>query len=368
LSDLASGEKTRPVPYGQLKNDTASFIADEYRPVGLIYQDPRNMNLQDIRKGLKHCYGRQAELGPKSAFRFSHFIGPRRQKLFALYPDQSHPASSNLEKNHRKKKNKGKQRENPLEGLLRIDESVEAPTPTDQDNANQPGRTPTAAGPSGSSQNEQPTASTSRQNDLVRIDMGQMLQLKEMGYEVAGPVNGPNEGYPEYEVCQAVLQALVSRQTPNPLGPSEGELGPDPALFCIDPSLLGQADDVLPVTIEEVADLTSQHRQPSPNATVNQYHSSGMAGPSTPHRTEADLAQHSPGMARPSTPQRTEADQATMPTLLGKRAQNNLSPQTVRRTRNSKKKKVTDDDLAALEAEKMVQAGTKRKRKPTGRK
>jgi hypothetical protein len=270
-----------------------------------------------------------------------------------------------LEKNHRKKKNKGKQREDPLEGLLQIDESVEAPTPTDQDNANQPGRTLTVAGPSGSSQNEQPTASTSRQNDLVRIDMGQMLQLKEMGYEVAGPVNGPNEGYPEYEVRQAVFQILVSGQTPNPLGPSEGELGPDPALFCIDPSLLGQAEDVLPVTIGKDADLTSQHRQPSPNATVNQ---PGMAGPSMPHRTEADLAQHSPGMARPSTPQRTETDQATMPTLLGKRAQNNLSPQTVRRTRNSKKKKVTDDDLAALEAEKMVQAGTKRKRKPTGRK
>ena len=317
------------------------------------------MNLDDIQKALKHCYGRQAELGPESAFRFSQFIGPKRQRLFALYPDASLPVPSNSNKNRRKKKDKGKQREDPLEGLLQIDESVEGLTITDQDHSNQQSTTPTAARLSDPTQNmserERPTASTSRPNDLVRIDMGQMLQLKEMGYEVAGPVNGPNEGYPEYEVRQALLQALMSRQTPNPLGPSDGNMSPNPAPLCIDPSLLGQDDSsphntiVLPVTIEKASEFISLHHPPTPNVTVNPLHSSGIARPITPKRTEADSV---------SMPTRSQ-------THLGKRSQANLSP---RRTRNSKKKKVTDDNLAAMEAERMVQAGSKRKRKPTGRK
>jgi hypothetical protein len=44
----------------------------------------------------------------------------------------------------------------------------------------------------------------------VRIDMGQMVQLKEMGYEVSGPVNGPNEGLPEFEVPEHWLKSLTS--------------------------------------------------------------------------------------------------------------------------------------------------------------
>src|SRR6266496_683628 len=53
---------------------------------------------------------------------------------------------------------------------------------------------------------------------------------------------------------------------------------------------------------------------------------------------------------------------------LGKRTQN-LSPQTTHRTQTqSKKKKVTDDDLAALEAQNMMQSGSRQRSKPTQRK
>ena len=50
------------------------------------------------------------------------------------------------------------------------------------------------------------------QHDLVRIDMGQMSQLKDMGYKVLGPVNGPNEGLPEYEVPKAWVEDLLSQR------------------------------------------------------------------------------------------------------------------------------------------------------------
>ena len=110
---------------------------------------------------------------------------------------------------------------------------------------------------------------------------------------------------------------------------------------------------VSPVANVETLEFTSLRCQPSPNVIFNLLPSTSMARPTTPKRTEPDLA----------------SVQTQSQVHLGKRAQANLSLQTGPQTRNSKKKKkVTDDNLAAIEAEKMVQAGSKRKRKATGRK
>ena len=42
--------------------------------------------------------------------------------------------------------------------------------------------------------------------------MAQMLQLKDMGYEALGPINGPNEGLPEYQVPKAWVEDLISHE------------------------------------------------------------------------------------------------------------------------------------------------------------
>ena len=55
----------------------------------------------------------------------------------------------------------------------------------------------------------------SRVPDLVNIDLGQAIKLKEMGYEVHGPINGPNEGFPKYEVPRSWLKKLDSQSTPH---------------------------------------------------------------------------------------------------------------------------------------------------------
>jgi hypothetical protein len=47
---------------------------------------------------------------------------------------------------------------------------------------------------------------------LVRINMRQMVQLKERGYIVLGPVNGPNEGLPEFEVLEDWLNSLSAER------------------------------------------------------------------------------------------------------------------------------------------------------------
>lgn len=313
------------------------------------------MHLNDIRKVLRHCYGRQAESGPESAFRFALFMGPKRKHLFANYADSSNtqPGPSQSEQT-RRKKNKGKQREDPLKGLIPMDELLE---PTTDPNAN-------AAGPSNyhSPSRETSDPHTSAQHDLVRIDMGQMLQLKDMGYEVMGPVNGPSEGYPEYEVPRAMLAALIAHsQTQSALHPSVADiaLGPSTsgsAPIPIDPALLCQANDTphhASTSHEHLPD-TGLHMQ-SPI-----HSSSNNVRPITPPNNDAESVDKANG-TRERTPKKR----------LGKRAQAmvNLSPQTVRQTRSTKKKKkMTNDDLAAIEAQKMLQPGSRRRTKTTRRK
>jgi len=142
-----------------MKTNTEAFIPNEYRPPGIIFQDPRNVNLHDIRKVLQHCYNRQAESGPKLAFRFGKIIGAKRKQVLANYPGSSNdkgnesdkiPANSWKKKkgkgkqqedqeqgneleqnpyNHAKRKGKGRRREEQLRGLLKFDQSEETPTP-----------------------------------------------------------------------------------------------------------------------------------------------------------------------------------------------------------------------------------------------
>jgi hypothetical protein len=52
---------------------------------------------------------------------------------------------------------------------------------------------------------------------LVRINMRQMVQLKERGYIVSGPVNGPNEGLPEFEVLEDWLNSLSAERPSMPI-------------------------------------------------------------------------------------------------------------------------------------------------------
>ena len=364
LSDLASGQKSRQVPYTAIKMDTASFIPNEYRPTGVIFQDPRNMHLDNIRKVLKHCYSLQAESDPGSAFRFSLFIGPKRRRMMAEYVETSNTDPSEAEKTRPKQRKKGKQREDALQGLLRMDESADPPT-SDRNRNHNPNTNARVAGPSNhQSRNIQEIPAVSDQNALVRIDMGQMLRLREMGYEILGPVNGPNEGFPEYEVPKAWVDMLKSHSAPSPTEAQAaiGAGGADPVPHpIIDPALLGQAEQtghnntMAAATADMVPEASEQSHQP----------------PTTP------ILQSAGRNARPTTPpnDNTRSDKngkqipKTSKKRLGKRARGNLSPQVIPQTRgNNKKKKVTDDNLAAIEAQNMVQSGSRRQRKATKRK
>jgi len=341
--------------------DTRHFIKDDYRPTGVRFQDPRNMALNDIREALQHCYQRQAESGPRSSFRFSQFVGPQRKHLFSIYPDPSNPNLSNPNKHPRKKKDKGKQREDALDGLFRIDESVEPLTADHTQPRTEPQTNPLLGGRTKEHDQRPTEPEESPEHDLVRIDMRQMLQLKDMGYEALGPVNGPNEGYPEYEIPKGMYQDLQSRlqTTPAPTQTQFARFGSEPAPNVIDPALLGQAEP--PLTSRSLWNVDMAPEVP-PSSAPN-------GG-----QTNDDSNLHPGSSVHPTTPPNEDAGSAhnpnhnkTPPRQLRKRGQGDLSPQTNRQKRGkSKKKKLTDDARAAMEAQNMVQSGSRR-RKPTRR-
>jgi hypothetical protein len=151
------------------------------------------MHLDDIRKVLQHCYTWQADSAPESAFRFLVFIGPKRKHVRVISPGLD-AEEINSCKERRKKKGKGKQRADPFEGLLSMN-----PNLTVASSSNRIG-------------------SELVPSQQVWINMQQMVQLKEKGYEVSGLVNGPNEGLPEFLVEEEWLNSLTSKQ---PSMPSE---------------------------------------------------------------------------------------------------------------------------------------------------
>jgi hypothetical protein len=114
-----------------MKKDTAAFVPTDCLPPGTVLHDPRNMALDNIRKVLQHCYTRQTESDPKSAFRFRIFIGPKRKHVPVNSPGSNGDESGeqiNSRKERRKKKGRGKQRADSLDGLLQIDPILALPT------------------------------------------------------------------------------------------------------------------------------------------------------------------------------------------------------------------------------------------------
>jgi hypothetical protein len=187
---------------------------------------------------LRHCYKRQADSGPESAFRFLSYAGPNRIPLSADYPrpgltEETNTHTAKDKRNEKDtSKDKGKGRDNgQLNNLLPLPRSF---TPN-------------------------PPGATDAQDEWVRIDMQQMIKLRNMGHEPRGPVNGPNEGLPEYEVPKSWLHLLAPRPS---LSPSQvptrdrafPSLRPIPSPHiefdneyyssAIDPALLGNANAV----------------------------------------------------------------------------------------------------------------------------
>ena len=288
--DLTTGKKTKRVPFGALWENPDQLIEDIYIPPGCVIKDPRNMHRQDILSILRHWYKKQEESGPESALRFKQVIGHRRKYIDAVYPTVSQLKSTSEERSKSKEK---KKQTAVIRNSLVTDspDAGQSPTRTINDPADVLSMTPNAMTgcpitpiipdadqspfaamtglddilpiglitnepdlPALLSAEETLAASAPAQVDstyrdgLVRINMGQMQQLKNMEFDVFGPSNGPNEGLPEYHVPRSWLQHLPladsapmpsKRISPYPpqVQATHGPTYSDPT-FVIDPALL----------------------------------------------------------------------------------------------------------------------------------
>jgi len=161
------------------------------------------MNLNHILQALRHFHKRQDQFGPTSAFRFALFLGPDRKRMSAKYPVTDDHVKIQEEPRRRKDKGKKKKPTDQLDNLLTISQT--APmllNPSEEPNS--PDRDPSRV---------QDTVGQVQELDMVRIDLGQASRLSQMGYQLHGPGNGPNEGWPEYEVPRALFDKLNSQAT-----------------------------------------------------------------------------------------------------------------------------------------------------------
>lgn len=234
-----------------------------------------------------------------------------------------------------KTKGKGKQREVQLDGLLPISQN-ETPNPS--------GSPITDPSPEDADiRGMRP----SPPDELVRIDMGQMMKLKNMGHQIMGPVNGPNEGLPQYEVPRRWLKELEaepsnnskSASAPNTIRPYPRprpitkKSAPQNMPPVIDPSLINKAQNSIELSNEQhQEDLT-----PDVTDIVDLHSGSGPV-------FDSDI---------------------NAATVLGKRSTVIHSPPRKTQARNSQRRKVvTGDDLAFQEAQELLKGGVnKRSRK-----
>jgi hypothetical protein len=358
------------------------------------------MHRDQILLALRHWYKRQTESGAESSFRFGLVGGPNQRTLFASYPALAEPEPADARPPQRKrdkgKKDKGKQRAiGNLDGLLTIS----------QTDSRFPDSLPQGPSPK---HNPVPThvsipPSPSPISDLVQVNLGQVMRLRDLGYNVYGPINGPNDGLPEYQVPRAWLDRLgreiMTSDALNP-GPSSNTGRPYPrprpvhkprdlannsatAEPGIDPILLmgGHPEGLvstenIPRTSSNPFSISEPHPslRASPSQLMdnqNQIDKSPIGqqstcntqpGPSSHTSNALAVTRQDPSPTPSPTPEHSQ--------LLGKRSQVDRSPQKQRSTqKNTRRKVVRDDDLAIQEARQLLNCTARtRPRTRSGRK
>jgi hypothetical protein len=195
------------------------------------------------------------------------------------------------------------------------------------------------------------TQGPSNADELVRVDMGQMELLKRMGHQVMGPINGPNEGQPEYEVPLAWVQQLERetwlREDPAP-GPSMPRPYPRPRPMQKVPARRDTMPSIDPALMYQPHTPTEQQQETvTPNHTVS---------------TEVQDNVTPTGMLEVHSGSGSGQDS----TVLGKRSTVVRSPPRPTEAHKTQRRKVvTGDDLAFQEAQALLKGLNKRSRKKT---
>ena len=199
-TELACGRNH--VPFSSLTTNTMEFVSPEYLPEDLSIRDPRNMKKHEIQSFFAHIKHRQDHHGAENAFRFIKALGKNQETLGTDYPDTTHLTQAQVQLLPKKRKGKEKAPDavalntrksalNTRTSALNTDvtSALDEPAPTD----------------------------TSHNDDapMAIIDQASMMALVAQGYPPVPPLNGPNDGDPQYAVPTATLQKLNLQALPS---------------------------------------------------------------------------------------------------------------------------------------------------------
>ena len=340
--DLATSSKSNRVPYHSLTSDSHALLVAGSIPVGVTIKDPRNMHLDSIRKVLLHCYTRQIESGPESAFRFALIIGPQRDHIPARYRQITSPCQS-VERIPTQSKGKGR------EGSRTESISVHPPSdhPGPSDTATSPGRSPAHSDDSDGDQAYLDFATWPTQvtdDDLTTIQLPLESGSGPSRLDVDPIAESPNM-VPTYSLTPDV--EFPARKYPCPR-PSYRQ--PDTQVSSTEGIEMLPSIAVLETSPDMSDNGPAESESTSDDLEYVDILASGLHKNQNPHGPEAD-------------PIRADISIPSTPVVSAKRPAAHISPVSPRRTRSKQKRKmITDDDLAAIEAQKFM-AGTRRTRR-----
>ena len=197
------------MPFKALTINTTKLVSPEYLPEGANIRDPRNMKKESIVAFFAHIKQRQDQYGADNSFRFQKVLGKHQETIEASYPtppDQIYTSP---------RKQKGKQKARTALGLRQTGsaQGASAQNVSAQDAPHQPAQGTSAPG-----------------NHLTLIDQASMAKLLRQGHAPVPPVNGPNDGDPQYAVPVTALNLL---EHPPIIG-GDG-IPVDPALLSVRP-------------------------------------------------------------------------------------------------------------------------------------
>ena len=163
-----------------------------------------------------HIKQRQDQHGTDNSFRFQKVLGKHQETIDASYPtprDQIYTSP---------RKQKGKEKAGPMLGLRHTESAQGASA------LHKPAQNVSAQDVSSSHQLAQGTSA--RGNHLTLIDQASMAKLLRQGHAPVPPVNGPNDGEPQYAVPVTALNLLEHPPIINGDG-----IPVDPALLSVHP-------------------------------------------------------------------------------------------------------------------------------------
>jgi hypothetical protein len=74
ITELASGNKKKHVPFSYLISRSEALIDKDYFPSGFIWKDPWNLSKEAIQDLLNHIRSRQEQYGPDEGFKFHSYL------------------------------------------------------------------------------------------------------------------------------------------------------------------------------------------------------------------------------------------------------------------------------------------------------